>query len=410
MIKKPEKNDSRRVVITGLGVISSLGIGWQDFWKNLLAGKSGISKIESFDTSGYDRHYGGEVKNFDPSKFISKRKLPYMGRASQMAIAASKLALKDAALDLKSLSEEKIGICLGTTMGESQILEELNKDFIFNRMNKIDPSQITIYPANIISSNIAKEIGAGADNYVFSTACASGNYSIGYACDLIRFDANKRILCGGVDALSGIAFTGFCRLLSMAPEKCQPFDKNRKGMMLGEGAGILVLESLRNAKKRKANIYAEILGYGLSNDVESMTSPSPYGISKATERALRESKVDKLQVNYINMHGTGTLENDRAECLGLKKVFGNNLKKIPVSSIKSMLSHTLGASSALETIATSLMIKNGKVLPTINFEIKDPEIDIDCVPNRYREHKINIALNNSLAFGGNTACLVLKKY
>ncbi|MDD3375296.1 MAG: beta-ketoacyl-[acyl-carrier-protein] synthase family protein [Candidatus Omnitrophica bacterium] len=411
MIKKTKESDSRRVVITGLGVVSSLGIGWQDFWKNLLAGKSGISKIESFDTSGYDRHYGGEVKNFDPSKFIQRKKISHMGRASQMAIAAAKLAIEDAGLDLKALPQEEMGVCLGTTMGEPQILENLYvKSLKKSNSLKVNSISALAYPSNSISLNLAHELKLKGNNIVFGNACSASNYALGYSFDLIRSGSLDFMLAGGIDALSQIAFTGFQRLLAMAPRKCQPFDKNRKGMMLGEGAGILALESLENAKKRKANIYAEVLGYGLSCDAYSMTASAYEQILKATQKAFKDAGISFKDIDYISAHGTGTPENDKVEAQAIKTIFKERANKIPVNSIKSMLGHTMGAAAALEAISCCLSIKNSKIPPTINFETKDPECDIDCVPNKAREQKVDIALNSSQAFGGNNACLLLKEH
>ncbi len=401
--------NNRRVVVTGLGVVSSLGIGWQEFWKNLLAGKSGISKITAFDTSQYDRHYGGEVKNFDPTKFMSKGRAATIGRSSQLAIAASKLALKDARLNQKKISNLKIGTCLGTTMGEGRIIEGIVEGYV--RKDKVSVENILAlsYPANSIIFNLAAELKIHGRNILFVNACAAGNYAVGYASDLIRSGRADYMLAGGVDSLSRIAFTGFGRIFAMAPERCQPFDKNRQGMIVGEGGAIILLESLENARKRKAPIYAEILGYGMSCDAYSMTEPSVKGIVKAFQKSLENSRVDTNQIDYISAHGTGTIENDEAECRAYKKIFGRGLQKIPISSIKSMIGHTMGAASAFETIACCLAIKDNKIPPTINYERNDPQCEIDCVPNKGRKHNIRIAFNNSQAFGGNNACLVLKR-
>ncbi len=405
MIKK--KNSSRRVVITGLGVVSSIGIGWQEFWKNLLAGKSGISKITSFDTSSYDRHYGGEVKDFNPYKFIDKRKADRMGRASQMAIAAAKMALDDAGIDKKMLSRERVGVAVGTTMGEPQILEGLYNESLLKKKIRADKLSALIYPPNSIPVNIARAIGTNSYNLLFGNACSAGNYALGYAFDMVRSGNADVMLTGGSDAFSLIAFTGFNRLLVMAPEKCQPFDKNRKGMILGEGAGILILESLESAQKRKAIIYAEVLGYGLSCDASNMATADHVLIAKATKNALKNSGLRPDQVDYVSAHGTGTVENDRAECKAFQDVFGDRFMKIPISSIKSMLGHPMGAAAAIEAAACCLALKEQKIPPTINFSEKDPDCDVDCVPNQCRKQKIKIALNNSQAFGGNNVSLIL---
>ena len=400
---------NRRVVITGLGVVSSLGIGWQEFWKNLIAGKSGISRITSFDTSNYERHYAGEIKNFSSKKFIDERKLHYMGRASQMAITASKLALDDASFNGTISNSNDWAVCIGTTMGEPQVMEKLdNKYFPKGRKVIYDNISSTIYSPNSISVQVAMNLDLHGCNRLYSSACAAGNYTIAQAFDLIRTGRYGFVLAGGADSFSRIAFTGFGRLFVIAPQMCQPFDKNRKGMIPGEGAGIVVLESLESAQRRHAHIYAEVLGCGFSCDAYHMTEPRFGGISKAIEKALISSKVDKENVDYISAHGTGTKENDKVECASLSQVFGKKLSNIPVSSIKSMLGHTMGAASALEAISCCLAIKNGEIPPTINFHERDPECDINCVPNKSIKKKIKIALNNSLAFGGNNACLVLK--
>ncbi len=402
---------SKRVVVTGLGIISSIGIGWKDFWKNLLAGKSGISKVETFSTADYERHYAGEVKNFDPTKFINKRKVERMGRASQMAIAASKLALKDASITMDEIPKEKTGVCFGTTMGEPQIMEKANEKYLKNAgVVKFDLLSSMAYPASSIPNYVSLAYGLKGPSEIYATACASGNYAIGKAFDIIQSGACEMMLAGGADALSRIAFTGFGRLFAMSPGQCKPFDKNRRGMLLGEGSAVLVLESLDHAFKRKADIYAEVLGYGLSCDAHHMTQPSSNGIAKAIKKAIMQAGIKAVQVGYISAHGTGTTENDKAESKAIYAVFGEQAKQIPVSSIKSMLGHTMGAASTSEAIACCLAIHEEEIPPTINFEEKDPECDIDCVPNFSRKKILQVALNNSSAFGGNNACLALGRY
>ncbi len=400
----------KRVVVTGIGVISSIGIGRDKFWSALIEGKSGISEISSFDTSEYPTHRAGEVKNFNPELFIDKKKISRMGRASCLAIACAKLSLEDAKLNLSNFDGDRIGITLGTTMGEAQALEKVNANLVKGRYDDIDPVLVRACPANNISANVASEFQLKGPNYIIPTACASGNYAIGYACDLIGMGKSEMMFAGGVDAFSRIAVIGFNRLLAVAPQKCQPFDKNRKGMLVGEGAGILLLESLESALARKAQIYAEILGYGLSCDAHHMTAPFAEGISRAIENALRQSNLAPQDISYFNAHGTGTPANDKEECLAIKKAFGDYYKKVPVSSIKSMLGHTMGAASAIEAIACCLAVKNDIIPPTINFDTPDPECDIDCVPNTSRKLRVDIALNNASAFGGNNACLAVKKF
>ncbi len=399
---------NRRVVVTGLGVVSSIGIGWQDFWQGLLAGKSGISPVSSFDTANHFTHNGGEVKIFKPEQFIPEERMNSMNRSTQMALAASKLAVADAALVNEDLNNCSVGVSFGTTLGDAQTIEEIDKLLVNNK--EINRELISQLPTHAASSAIARKHTCNGPNYLFTTACSAGNYAIAYGYDLIILNRADVVIAGASDPFSRIEFTGFNQFKAVAPERCQPFDKNRKGMILAEGAGVLVLEALENALTRRAHIYAEISGYGLSCDAQHMTSPSVEGIAQCMIKALQESDIPKEDVDYICAHGTGTMNNDRAESAAIKHVFGSLDKKIPVSSIKSMIGHTMGAASALEAIACSLVVSHDIIPPTINFETPDPECDIDCVPNLARKHPVNIALNNSYAFGGNNASLVLKKY
>jgi 3-oxoacyl-[acyl-carrier-protein] synthase II len=401
---------NKRVVITGLGVISSIGIGWEEFWGNLLKGKSGIGPVTSFDTTNHFTHNGGEVKNFKVEDFIPKDRLRSLSRASHMALAAAKLALKDANLSTNEISNMRAGVCVGTTMGSVQTVEKIDEMIVAKRNNDISNNLVRQVPTHSTPSAIAREFSMYGPNLMFSTACAAGNYAIGCGVDLIRLGRADIVFAGGAEPLSKVAFTGFNQFSAVAPEKCQPFDKSRKGMMVAEGAGLVVLESLENALKRKTNIYAEVLGYGLSCDAFHMTTSSTEGIVACMRKAMQETDVSVEHVDYISAHGTGTLTNDRNESAAIKAVFGPYYKRIPVSSIKSMLGHTMGAASAIEAITCALAVQNDIIPPTINYEIPDPECDIDCVPNRSRQHTVTIALNNSYAFGGINACLVLKKF
>ena len=393
-----------------MGIVSSIGTGRDEFWKNLIAGKSGITEIDRFDTSSFPVHRAGEIKDFVADEFFPRIISKRIGRGSQLAIAATKLALEDGMMNMGKSDIEGLGIIIGTTMGEAPSIEMIDKFWMAKGEDDVYLSNIRNFPANNLSDNVARYFGFTNLNYVIPTACAAGNYSIGYASDLIRKGRRDMFLAGGADPLSKLAFTGFTRLFAMAPERCQPFDKNRKGMMLGEGAAMLLVESLKSAKKRRAKIYAEILGYGLSCDASNMTIPSQKGIVKVMEKAIRNSGIKKKDVDYISAHGTGTGLNDRTESAAIKEVFGDLAKDIPASSIKSMLGHTMGTASALEAITCCLAICGGVIPPTINFETPDPECDIDCVPNQARKRKVDIALNNSFAFGGNNACVAFGKY
>ncbi len=399
---------SDRVVITGLGVVSSIGIGRQEFWKNLLAGKSGISPVSSFDTTNHFTHNGGEVRNFRAEDFIPAERLPFMNRATQMAVASAKLAWKDAGLTTGDAADHTVGVSHGTTLGAAQAIEDV--DALLIQKKELRKGLLYQMPTHTAPSAIAREFNCHGPNFMFSTACAAGNYAIAYAYDLIRMHRADIVLAGASDAVSRIEYTGFNQFKAIAPEKCRPFDKNRKGMIPAEGSGMIILESLDAAIRRKATIYAEIGGYGLSCDAHHMTMATVEGISACMTKAMREAGIGREDVSYISAHGTGTLANDKNECAAIKEVFGPLATKIPISSIKSMLGHTMGAASALEAVACALVVKYGTIPPTINYETPDPECDIDCVPNEARKQTVNVALNNSYAFGGNNASLVIKKF
>jgi len=315
------------------------------------------------------------------------------------------MAIDDA--HLKKSDIRKAGVLMGTTLGESPLIERMNECLAKDDFESIAETSVFLYPTNSIPVNIALEIGAEGYNAMFPTACASGNYAIGYGFDLIRRGQADIVFAGASDAFSRIAFTGFNRLMAMAPEKCQPFDKYRKGMMLGEGAGVLILESLKSAEKRVAKVYAEILGYGLSCDAHHMTQPSEEGIIRCLKIALNNAGITSREIDYISAHGTGTPQNDWIECSSLRKTFHDSDCIPPCSSIKSMLGHTMGAASALESISCSLSLKYQIVPPTINFINPDGVCNIDCIPSVARKESLRFVLNNSFAFGGNNSCLIL---
>ena len=403
--------DNKRIVITGVGVISPIGCNKDVFWNALISGVSGASEVKAFDTSDFKVHNGCEVKDFKYEDYTSNgsRKV---GKGSQFAVAATKLALDDSKIDVKNVDLERVGVSIGTTAGEIQILERVNQLRYEKGDDNVDTDLFLKHPCNNIPSNIAIEFGFEGPNTIISTACAAGNYAIGYACDLIKLGRADIMVAGGTDPFSKVAYVGFSKLNAIAPEVCQPFDKNRKGMLIGEGAGMLVLESMEDALARNANIYAEILGYGLSCDGYHITIPQPEGngVVSAMRKALKYANIKPEDVQHISAHGTGTVANDKAETISIKKVFGEHSKRLAVVSIKSMIGHTMGAASAIEAIACALAVKEDIVPPTINYETKDPECDLDFVPNVKREMQVNIALNNAYAFGGNNSCLVLKKF
>ncbi len=401
---------SDRVVITGLGVVSSIGIGWREFWERLLRGSSGIRPVTSFDTTAHVTHNGGEVQDFKAEDFISEDRLPGLSRATQMALAASLLAVRDAGLEPAEMPSVPTAVCVGTNIGSIQTVETIDQIIVRDKTYAIDRHLFSQIPTNTTAAAVAKEFNLDGPCMMFSTACAAGNYAIGHGYDLIRLRKAERVLAGGADAFSKVAFTGFNQFKAVAPEKCQPFDRNRKGMMVAEAAGMLVLESYDRAISRGATIYAEISGYGLSCDAHHMTASSVEEVAECMRKALREANCTIDDVDYISAHGTGTPTNDKNECAAISDVFGARARRIPVSSVKSMLGHTMGAASALEAIVCALVVKDDLIPPTINFETPDPECDIDCVPNEARKQHVAIALNNSYAFGGNNASLVVKKY
>ncbi len=404
--KRPE---SERIVVTGMGAVSSIGTGRDSFWSSLLAGRSGVSEIEGLDLSGLRTTRGGQIKDFNAADYFAPDQRESFGRTSQLAIAGAKLALADASLGMHDLSDAKVCTIMGTTNGEAQVLESIQDLWLEKGEDQIPPREILKYPGNIIAMNVSRALGIDAVSIVIPTACAAGNYAIGYGFDKIRSHQASVVIAGGADGFSRVSLAGFNRMFAVAPEKCQPFDKNRKGMIVGEGAAILILESLEHALARRAPIIAEILGYALSCDASHMTIPSVEGLTAVMRGALRDAETRLDDVDYISAHGTGTQMNDKVESMAVNRVFSGRKGKVPVSSIKSMLGHTMGAASALEAIACAMAVHEDKIPPTINFETYDEECDVDCVPNFMRDLRVRTALNNSFAFGGNNACVVFSK-
>ncbi|HYK91674.1 MAG TPA: beta-ketoacyl-[acyl-carrier-protein] synthase family protein [Acidobacteriota bacterium] len=401
----------RRVVVTGIGLLTPIGSGKDEFWRALVAGKCGIAPVASFDTSAFPVHKGAEVKDFTPESYFRKRSPQEMGRGSQLAIAAARMALQDSGLDDAVYDKGRVGVSMGTTSGEPQIVERYNDIRKSAGLESIPKEMPPRYPCHVIPSNVAIELDLHGPCLMIPTACAAGNYAIGYGFDMIRTERADLILGGGADPFSRITYMGFARLGAIAPDRCQPFDKNRQGMIPGEGAAILVLEALDAALARSAHIYAEILGYGVSCDSHHMTAAHPQGegAMRAMASAMRESGVSLKDVDYISAHGTGTPTNDRVESLAVRRLFGECADKVPMSSIKSMIGHTMGAASAIEAAACALSIETGIVPPTINYEVPDPECDLDYVPNQARRVDPRVVLNNAYAFGGNNASLCMAR-
>jgi 3-oxoacyl-[acyl-carrier-protein] synthase II len=402
----------RRVVITGIGVISPVGTGKTAFWDGLLAGKSGIGPVTAFDSTNFAAHIGAEVRDFDPAYHVKKQKPAQMGRASQLAIGATRLAIADSGLDLEPIPRRRIGVSMGTTSGEPLFVELYNDARKASGVDAVEAEWMGLYPCHMIPTHVAIEFDLKGPSLMIPTACAAGNYAIGYGYDLIRMGRADVMLAGGSDAFSRIPYMGFARLGAIAPEKCQPFDKNRKGMVPGEGSGMLMLEPLDDALARGAKIYAEVLGYGVSCDAHHMTAAHPQadGAIRAMSAAMKGSGVGIGDIDYISAHGTGTPTNDRIESLAVRTLFAEYATKIPMSSIKSMLGHTMGAASALEAAACALALDTGWIPPTINHEEPDPDCGLDIVPNEARLTNPKIVLNNAYAFGGNNASLCLGRY
>lgn len=400
-----------RIVVTGIGVVTPIGTGCQQFWSNLLDGRSGIGPVRSFDTSAYNVHRGAEVHDFHFETYGSTLDAAHLGRASQFAIAAARLALADANVEIASLDLKRAGVSMGTTSGEPREVERFDDLFISKNLERVGREFLALYPSHVIAGHVARDLQFAGVNIMIPTACAAGNYAIAHAVDVLRTHRADLMLAGGSDSFSRITYTGFAQLGAIAPEVCQPFDRYRKGMIPGEGAGVLVLEPLASATRRGARIYAEISGYGLSCDAHHMTAahPNGEGAVRAMEQALEQSGINPDGVNYISAHGTGTPSNDRLETLAVKRLFRDAAYRIPMSSIKSMLGHTMGAASAIEAAVCALAVFNDRIPPTINLREPDPDCDLDYVPNHAREHTVRVAMNNAYAFGGNNASLVLRK-
>jgi len=407
-----------RAVITGIGVISPIGCGTDCFWEALINGRSGIRTIEGFDTADLPSRIAGQVLDFDPLKFFTKRKLKRMDRFSQMAVAAAQMAWDDAWLNGSKANLKNTGVCIGTGIGGISGCEEAFQASSSKcQKRSMDAFTIPRVMNNAPASNIAMHLGLKGINYTINTACSSGANAIGKAFEYIRSNKNEIILCGGVEAPITpfiLKAWSLLRVLSQrndAPSKaCRPFDKERDGFALSEGAGIVVLESLESALRRKADIYAEITGFGSNCDSYHLTAPSLEGEADAIRLAIKDAELKPKDIDYVNAHGTATEINDQVETQAIKKIFGDYAFQTPVSSTKSMTGHAMGASSALEFISTALTVKNDIKPPTINYQNSDPECNLDYVPNHARLKEIKVAISNSFAFGGSNSVLVTKKW
>lgn len=408
-----------RVVITGLGVVTPIGNDVPTFWQNLVSGVSGIDNVTAFDTSEYSTKIAGEVKNFNPEDYIDRKEVRRMDRFVHFAIAASKKAVEQADLDLSKVNAHRVGVYIGSGIGGLATLEENHKVLVEKGPRRVSPFMIPMMIANMASGYVSMQIGAKGPNSAAVSACATGTHSIGDATEIIRRGHADVMIAGGSEAtITPLAFAGFGNMKALSthneePKKAsRPFDLNRDGFVMGEGAGIVVLESLEHALQRGANIIAEVVGYGMSGDAYHLTAPAPEGegAARAMNEALRDAGLKPTDVDYINAHGTSTDYNDKFETMAIKTVFGDHAYKLAVSSTKSMTGHLLGAAGGVEAIACALAIQNGIIPPTINYETPDPDCDLDYVPNEARKQNVRVTMSNSLGFGGHNASIVLKAY
>ncbi len=408
----------RRVVITGLGVIASNGVGKKDFWNAIKEGRSGISVIDRFDPSPFPTRMGGQVKNFNPEDYVHKKNVKRMDRTAHFAIAASQMAVEDAKIELGNGYADRTGVIIGTSLCGVGFLLEQHANFIESGPRAVSPFTALASFPDACTSQVSIALGLRGPSFSLSTACSSASDAVGYACEAIQSGKLDFILMGGAEAtIFAPIYATFCVARAMStrndnPEKAsRPFNLDRDGFVLGEGAGIFVLEEYEHAKKRGAHIYAEILGHGMTCDAYHMTAPDPKGTEavRAMEMALKNAGITPKEVDYISAHGTSTPLNDKTETMIIKKVFGKHAYNIPVSSMKSMIGHLIGAAGSVELVATLLAMDEQILPPTINYEVPDPECDLDYVPNQARPGKIEVAMKNSFGFGGKNSILILRK-
>ncbi len=410
----------QRVVVTGVGAVTSYGIGSEPFWQSLLSGQSGIDAVTAFDVTDYPSKVGSEVKDFNAGDFMDPKEAKRNDRYTQFAVASSKLALQNAGIDPAKLVPERFGVLIGSGIGGMMTIETQSHRLFEKGPRKVSPFMIPSLIANIASGVVAIEVGARGPNYGIVSACASGTHSIGESFRMLRDNKADVMVAGGSEAaVTRLGYAGFCSMKAMStsfndtPEKAsRPFDKGRDGFIMGEGSGVLIMETLDHAKARGATIYCEIAGYSATCDAHHITSPDPEGkaLSSAISEAIEEAEIKAEDVSYVNAHGTSTPYNDKFETLAIKKALGNHAYKIPVSSTKSMTGHLLGAAGGIESIVCALSIRDGKVPPTINYEEPDPDCDLDYVPNKMREVDVDVAICNNLGFGGQNAVLLFRKF
>ena len=409
----------KRVVITGLGCVTPIGTGKDKFWENIKNGICGIDKITRFDSSSLQTQIAGEVKDFNPEDYMNKKESKRMDRFTHFAIASASLAVKDANLDIDLLDREKVGVIIGSGIGGVETIEEQHKILLEKGNKRVSPFFVPMMISNMAAGQVSIMLGAKGPNTNVSTACASGSHAIGDAFKIVqRGDATIMVSGGSEAGITPLSFAGFCNMKAMSTRNdspktaSRPFDKDRDGFVMGEGAGIVILEELEHALKRGAKIYAEVVGYGLTADAHHMTTPaeSGEGASRAINMAIKDGNIPLSEVDYINAHGTSTYYNDKFETMAIKDVFKEHAYDLCVSSTKSMTGHLLGAAGAIEAIVCAMSIYDGYVPPTINVENVDEELDLDYVINKGREKNVRYALSNSLGFGGHNATLAFKKY
>ncbi len=411
---------TNRVVITGIGAITPVGIGKDNFWEALISGKNGIGKITRFDATDYGAQVAGEVKDFEPADYIDKKESKRMDRYTQFAVATAKMAIEDSGLDLESEDKERIGTYVGTGIGGIETMHSQYEKLFAKGPSRISPFFIPMMIGNMAAGQISIAFGLRGPSSCVVTACATGSNCIGDAFRLIQHGQADVMVAGGTEAsISQAAVAGFCSMKALCtdhnddPEHAsRPFDATRSGFVMGEGCGIVVLESLEHAEKRGAHIYAEIAGYGANSDAYHITSPAPHGEmqAKCMAMAIKDAGMTPADVDYVNAHGTSTHMNDLGETEAIKAVFGDHAKDISVSSIKSMTGHLLGAAGGVECIATALSVQNDIVPPTMNYENQDEGMDLDYVPNKAKKREVRAAISNSFGFGGHNACLLVKKF
>jgi 3-oxoacyl-[acyl-carrier-protein] synthase II len=402
----------RRVVVTGLGVVSAVGNSVNQFWDSLKRGRDGIRPISLFDTSTLRTHNGGEVINLPLDDHFSSKEKRRLSRCDQFGLIAAEEAMGHSGLNSREVDRERFGVILGAGSGGILSVERYFKALYGGGESRPSPLLLVSFSLATTTDYIAERFDLHGPRTTAATVCSSSSAAIAFAYESILAGWADVMFSGGSDSLCEVSYTGFNSLRLVDPESCKPFDKRRQGLSLGEGAGILILEEMNHAKSRGANILGEILGYGICADAYHLTAPEPHGegIARAIAMALRTAGVNPSDVDYINAHGTGTIYNDVAETRGIKRVFARKAKSLPISSIKSMVGHCLGSAGAIEAVSTLVTIREGIIPPTIHYRVPDPSCDLNYTPNEAIQRKVDIAISNSFAFGGNNVCLVFGKW